>query len=264
MPKTRKHIELFCLGVIVGGLSLTRNVSDAGAGPQYGEQPSAELGSMEDCDQDHLASLAIRACTALINSGKSDGAARANLFVLRGKAWMSEQEPEEAAVDFTHALEIEPKNIEALERRARVLAQVEKHDKAAADWGQLIALKPDDALAYNNRAKNLLAAGQPDAAISDFTKALELSPKSVEAHVGLAGAYDAKKDRTKALEEFALALAIDPGNIAAHIAKAEAAERWGEPKLAIESYLAAVKYNGMLLKPRQALQRLGVETPTPH
>jgi Tfp pilus assembly protein PilF len=90
---------------------------------------------------------------------------------------------------------------------------------------------------------------------------LEINAKSVEALTGLASSYEHLGKKDEAQKNFAAALAIDPNNVPALIARAEAAERWGDRKLAIESYSAAIRLNGMQLKPRQALQRLGVETP---
>lgn len=69
------------------------------AGAQYAdEKPAFKL---SDCDQDQLATLALRACGALLNAPDLDDTSRARLYILRGKAWLSEQEPGEAATDFS-------------------------------------------------------------------------------------------------------------------------------------------------------------------
>ncbi len=219
--------------------------------------------NLSDCDQDHLATLALRACGAILNSPDLDEATRLRVHILRGKAWMSEQEAAEAIADFTSALRIDPKNLEALERRAKAYSFAGDHGQATADWSSIIALNPDNMIAYHGRAASMLAAGKNAEALDDFAKALAIDPKSVESHIGRAGAYVALNERDRAMAEYDAALAIDPGNARAHIERAEALEKWGDAKRAIESYLLAVKANGMLLKPRMALQRLGVETPTP-
>lgn len=254
----RAAASIACAGAVAAGADLL--LFTAATAQYVKDKPALEL---SDCDQDHLATLALRACGAILNSPDLDEATRLRVLILRGKAWLSELEPAEAAADFSSALRIDPKNVEALERRAKAYTLAGEHDKAAADWTRVIALNPNHMIAYHSRGTSNLAAGNHTQALEDFAKALAIDPKSVESHLGRAAAFVARNERDKAMQEYDAALVIDPNSARAHIERAEAAEKWGNTKLAIESYLLAVKANGMLLKPRMALQRLGVETPTP-
>ena len=80
----------------------------------------------------------------------------------------------------------------------------------------------------------------------------------MEAYIGRASVYERLENRNQALSEFATALAINPGYIPAYWAKAQMAERWGDSKLAIESYTTLLNYNGVYWHARKALQRLGI------
>ena len=217
--------------------------------------------TMRDCEQDDVASTALRACTMLLGNGGLDPKERGRIYTLRGVAWMTEDDPSAAAEDFSHAIELEDTNVRAIRGRARAHTQIGSYNLAAADWSRLIALKPDNEEFYRNRGAAHLADRKTDLAFADYAKALELNPKSPEAHIGRALVHDFLGDRRSALEEFTTALEIDPGYIPAHWAKAQAAERWGDKALAIQSYSTLLKYNGVFAHARKALVRLGIETP---
>ena len=226
-----------------------------------GASSAAFAVTMRDCEQDDVASMAIRACTALLSNTELDPGERGRIYTRRGLAWMTEDDPSAAAEDFSQAIESDETNVRALSGRARAYAQIGSHELAAADWGRLIVLKPDSEEFYRNRGAAHLAAGKPDPAFADYARALEINPKSVEAHIGRALIFDFLNDREAARKAFATALEIDPAYIPAHWAKAQAAERWGEKALAIESYSTLLKYNGVFAHARKALVRLGIDTP---
>ncbi len=121
--------------------------------------------------------------------------------------------------------------------------------------------RPDDVAARVHLGKNLYAAGIFDKAAAAYQDAIKIDPKNAIALVGLARAYDMLDQRDKADESLAAALALNPQNTAALMARGEIAERRGDKQIAIESYMLSLKANGMQVKPRHALQRLGIETP---
>ena len=217
--------------------------------------------TLHDCEQDDVASTALRACTMLLGNGGLDPKERGRIYTLRGVAWMTEDDPSAAAEDFSHAIELEDTNVRAIRGRARAHSQIGSYGLAAADWGRLIAMKPENEEYYRNRGAAHLADRKTDLAFADYAKALEIDPKSAEAHIGRALIYDYLGDRAAALDEFTAALEINPGYIPAHWAKAQAAERWGDKALAIQSYSTLLKYNGVYAHARKALDRLGIHTP---
>jgi tetratricopeptide (TPR) repeat protein len=220
---------------------------------------------LKDCEQQDSSPLALRACSDILKSGQLDQAAIARVYLRRGLAWMIEDEPAEAVADSTRALEIAPKNIKALTSRARANAVLGNHAAAVQDWTALIELKPEPAdleALYLERGASQLGAGDPQAALADYDKTLQLNPRSVKAHVGRAGVYVSLNDREMVLKECSLARAIDPNDSAPYFELGDAAERWGDKKLAIENFTAALKMNPRgFWNARKALKRLGVDNP---
>ena len=219
---------------------------------------AAIAGTIDDCNQDNSAPLVVQACSALIADAKTDPSERGRIYMLRGVAWMKEEEPAAAVSDFTRAINVDASNAGAIRGRAQAYAMLGKHELAVADWSRLVDIAPNQEEYYRNRGAANLAAGKSEAAMADYTRALEIDPKSLEAYIGRASVYERLENRKQVLSEFATALAINPGYIPAYWAKAQMAERWGDSKLAIESYTTLLNYNGVYWHARKALQRLGI------
>ncbi|MGE0055853.1 MAG: tetratricopeptide repeat protein [Hyphomicrobium sp.] len=219
----------------------------------------------KDCEQENKATLALRACSQLLDIGDLDQATRARYYRRRGDAWLHEDEPKEAAADFSHALAIEPGNVTALKGRARANTLLGKHPAAVADWSAILAQLEDGAAkeqVYLARAESELAAGKPDAALADYAVILESNPTSVKAYIGRAKVYGSLNDRDRALEALDDALRIDSQSIAAYFARGQMAESWGDTRMAIDNYLTAWKLNPRgAWEARKGLRRLGVDFP---
>ena len=217
------------------------------------------------CTDAQSSATALRECSTLLQSSGVSDQDRIGLYLKRGQAWLSDEEPAEAVADCTRILAIDAAHEQALILRARGNTALGQHKLAAVDWTAVIAQAGGGAAnenTYLERASSWLAAGNVDAALADYDKILETNPKSVKAHLGRANVFVTLNDREKALAEFAGAQAINPQNPAPYIARAEAAERWGDTKMAIENYLFVVRNNTRSAGPyRKALQRLGVDTP---
>lgn len=217
----------------------------------------------KDCDQDDVASLALRACSALLDSPSLSDKERARYLARRGAAWLTEEDPEQAVADFTRALALEPANAETLHGRARAYRQLGKHEPASADFSAAIGqspVTPETEPLYFEHAESLFAAGNSAGALAGYEKILAASPKNIKARIGRARIYASLKDREKALAEFDAALQVDAKEPSIFLARAEAAETWGDVTAAIADYKTFIQLNN-----RQgwvavrALRRLGAE-----
>lgn len=217
----------------------------------------------KDCDQDEVASLALRACSSMLEKSGLSEADKVRFLTRRGNAWITEEEPNEAIKDFTHALEIAAGNKDALRGRARANVAIGKHEDAAADLSTLIGtadVSTEIEPLFFDRAASLAASGKTDAALADYEKILAASPKNIKARIGRARIYASLKDREKALAEFDAALQVDAKEPSIFLARAEAAETWGDVAAAITDYKTFIQLNN-----RQgwvavrALRRLGAE-----
>ena len=218
----------------------------------------AETFSVNACQKDNLALATLRFCLGLASAPGLTPGARAAIYTMRGADWLNEDEPAAAAADFSRAIAVDPGNAAALKGRATAYTKLGSHNLATNDWSLILKIMPDAEESYRQRGASLLAAGKADEAISDFSKAIEIKPKNVEAYMGRAGVYDKLNQRDKALKEFEMAGNVDPNYFPLYMAKGEAAVRWGETKLAIDSYKTVLRLNGFDWHARKALQRLGV------
>lgn len=217
--------------------------------------------AMADCEQDNVASDAIRACTGLILNGHLDSAGKAHVYALRARSWLTEDDPAAAAADFSAVLALDPGNVPALTGRAGARTLQGKNDEAIADWTLLIAIEPANDAYYRKRGASYLAAGLQREALADYQKSLELNPRAIDAYIGRAFVYESLRQRDEALAEFEKAAAAEPNYLPIYWERAEMADRWGERDLAIKNYEIVLKINGIYAHARKALDRLGIHTP---
>lgn len=230
----------------------------------YGQSDNSATNSeadQQDCEQRDRAYVALLACSRLLKATDLDAARRTRIFALRGRASLILFDFGEAVQDFTEVLKAEPDNLPILAGRAEALNEHGSHAGAAEDWSRIVTLKPGDMAARLKLGFSHYTAGAYDKAAEAYEGAVKLDGNNPEAHIGVAKAYEKLNQPEKADASLAAALKINPANASAHFAQGEIAEARGNTKLAIESYALSLKSNGMQMKPRQALQRLGVETP---
>lgn len=115
-----------------------------------------------------------------------------------------------AIADFSKAIELDPKSVDA--RCFRGLARLESGDRDGAieDYSKAIELDPKFAPAYASRGLAKNAKEDYDGAIEDFSKAMELDPKDPKAPLDRAYAKVAKKDLAGAIDDFSRSIKISP------------------------------------------------------
>jgi tetratricopeptide (TPR) repeat protein len=94
-----------------------------------------------------------------------------------------------------------------------VYSDKEDYNSAIADYTEAVRLDPKNVNAYYNRgAVYLLGKKDYDRAIADYTEVIKLDPKNVGAYNDRGAAYSSKEDYNSAIEDFAVALSLDPNN----------------------------------------------------
>ncbi len=94
----------------------------------------------------------------------------------RADAAFANGETELAIADYTKALEMDPKSVDALGGRGLAYVKKLSYDLAIADYDKAIEIKPKNAAAYANRAAAYERKGNAEKAVADYDKALELEP----------------------------------------------------------------------------------------
>ena len=130
----------------------------------------------------------------------------------RGLALLQAKQYPDALRDFDRALEINPRDADALMGRGTLFARIGSFDRALADLGQAIEIDPEYAEAYAKRCFAKMLLEQPLAALPDCEKAVALDPRHRDAHTNLGVVYVALNHAGEAETSYRRALAIEPSN----------------------------------------------------
>jgi tetratricopeptide (TPR) repeat protein len=116
----------------------------------------------------------------------------------------------EAAVhDFDKAFKIDPM-YQTYTTKGLLHASNDEYNEAIVDFNKAIELNPKDALAYLFRGKVYGALGKYNEAIADLSKAIELNPKDVLAYCNRGKTYSLIGDRTRAVQDLSKAIKLHP------------------------------------------------------
>jgi tetratricopeptide (TPR) repeat protein len=150
---------------------------------------------------------------------------------------------DEAIAQFTKAIQMNPNNAEAYQKRAWAYSDKQEPDfnAALADSNKFVELAPNDNNAYFFRGEMYLNLKNNDAAIADFDKAIELNPKGATAHFWRGTAYVRKSDMDKAIADWEQAVKLDPNYADAYHNLGVAYERQDKKDKAVKNYILAGK-----------------------
>jgi tetratricopeptide (TPR) repeat protein len=111
----------------------------------------------------------------------------------------------------TKALQINPANLNAVNKRAEVYRKLNKHGQAAKDYAQAINLgssATNIADLYYNLGESLLQAKEFDYAIKAFTKTIQLDPKNGLAFANRGVAFKDNGDLGAAAKDFRASMSL--------------------------------------------------------
>ena len=130
----------------------------------------------------------------------------------RAAAYWYAGQLEQAVADYTRELELEPNTVAALNGRGQCLAELGEFTRAVEDLQQAIALAKNTAerlvLAYSRNGLALAYAGlgRFDEALKLFSRSLKDAPNNAWLYYNRAQAYELMEQPAKAQEEYRLAL----------------------------------------------------------
>ncbi|MEH2234849.1 tetratricopeptide repeat protein [Nostoc sp.] len=150
---------------------------------------------------------------------------------------------EEAVKDFNQAIELDPKNALAYNRRGNAYYRLGDYEQAQADSSQAIALNPQDANAYFDRGFALSELGKYKEAIADYTEAIKLNYQNAYAYYGRGLARAKLKDNKGAIGDFSKAIALKPQYTEAYLQRGILRRRLKLRQAAIEDFDRVIKIN---------------------
>lgn len=117
----------------------------------------------------------------------------------------------ESIADFTRAIELDLKFVDALVFRCNAYSRSGKNDLAAADATRCIELQPNDLNHYFNRAMARLKLNDHQGALGDLDEVIRRDPKNVKAYPNRAECYTALGRKKEAAADWEQYLALGGG-----------------------------------------------------
>jgi len=102
----------------------------------------------------------------------------ASIYYDRGVSWLKLGEFEQAIMDFTSAIDMNPSHSDAYNNRGFAYDAIRDYEKAIVDYSKAIEIKADAPNYYSNRGMSWKAKGDINNALKDFNKAIEINPKN--------------------------------------------------------------------------------------
>ena len=135
----------------------------------------------------------------------------ADAYRMRGRIYAAQYRPEPAIQDFTRVIQLDPRDPTALVERGIVYLQKDKPEYVAAiaDAAHAVALNPKLPRAYSLRGVAEREAGRPLEALEDFTRAVKLEP-NLENLFQRASTYQLLGRHALAIADLTAAIQISP------------------------------------------------------
>lgn len=198
--------------VFLSGLSLMTAIGIAAAQPVA---PPAANTDAELCRSSTNTDLAIRHCTAAIETRKADSEMLAAWYVQRGMHWSAKGDYDRAIADHTAALKLNARASNANYRRGTAWSNKGDYERAIADFDVAAKLKPDDPVVFHARGVELAVKGDYALAIADFDRALQLDSKAAGVHFARGRTRFYASDFARAASDLETAFAAQPNTYTA-------------------------------------------------
>lgn len=140
-----------------------------------------------------------------------------------GDVFSSQGKMDEAIAEYSRAIQLDAKNLDALSSRGWVYARNKKYSEAVQDFDAALKLRPDDIELLIARGQIGGRAGQTAAAIADLKRATELAPNNIAAWEQLGVVFQANGKYSEAETNFAKAVEVSNANPTAKDAKSSLA-----------------------------------------
>jgi tetratricopeptide (TPR) repeat protein len=134
---------------------------------------------------------------------------QAEAYNLQGETNISKNLYNNAIKDFTRAININPKFVDALINRGSAYAKLGRFNDALTDFNDSLKYEKKDAVLYNKRGEIFLQNNLFDQAIKDFSSAIVLNPMFSDAFLNRGRAYSEKSMPEEAMNDFNQAIKAD-------------------------------------------------------
>jgi lipoprotein NlpI len=183
------------------------------AGSLVQAQPATDADGCRDTKNNP--DLAIKHCTAAIESRKATSEMIAAWYVQRGVYWSDKRDYDKAIADHTTALKIDAKARNANYYRGTAWSNKGEFERALADFDAAIKIRTDDPVLFHARAIELTVKGDYARALADFDKALQLDAKAEGVHFARGRALFYQSEFARAANDLETAFKARPNTYTA-------------------------------------------------
>lgn len=146
----------------------------------------------------------------------------------------------EAIIDLTEAIKLDPRSAKALLRRAEILFLNKKYEEVMGDLKKAISLQPELTHAYVLRGLIWYEKENYNKAITDYDIAIRQNPNDAHTWYLRAGAWLQKDDYDNCINDVNRAISLNPNETDFYKFRADCNNALNEYDLAIKDYAAAV------------------------
>jgi len=162
-------------------------------------------------------------------------------LIEKGDMYFDEGKFNQALNTYKKALNVEPKNIDALICCGLCHRNLKEYDKAIEYYNTALEIEPDNKTALNNLGYALEMKDQIEEAIEMYKKSLEIDPNYDMPLVNLSKIYIDRKEYQAAIKIYKAALDVDPINTANWIDLGRAYRFMEKYDKAISAYSEALR-----------------------
>jgi tetratricopeptide (TPR) repeat protein len=180
---------------------------------------------------------------AILDRVLSKTATSPRAYHLRGVAYAKKDDCAAAILDFTRAIQLEPKFVSAHIDRAKCRHLLQQHALGMLDVSKAIELQPKNAEYYKLRSSILATLGNFDKALLDSDKAIELQPNHAESYILRSSIKSDMGNYEKALIDDNKAAELQPKNAASYKSRSSIKYKMGDYNGALTDANKAISLN---------------------
>lgn len=158
--------------------------------PQYRPpqlaQPADPLAPCRGKDYSRI----VQACSDVINAGNLSTGDKASALAMRGWAYYSTKQYQQALGDYDQSLALAPDSYGNYNDRGVVWLAIPNYDRAMQDFDQAVLIKPDYGLGYQNRGETLRSLKRLNEALAALSTAIKIDPTLWRAYQERAFVYE--------------------------------------------------------------------------
>ncbi len=167
----------------------------------------------------------------------------ARAYNKRGLAYVSTRNYEQAIIDYTKAIELDPHYAEAYNNRSTAHLVMGNYGQTVVDCNRALELAPEFVATYVNRGIAYTGLRDYDRALADYDKALELTPGNIYAFYNRGNTYLWMSKYQEAVANYSQTIALKRDFVPAYANRGVAHSELKEYELALADFSEAIDLN---------------------